>query len=427
MTPLAEELNTSLQNTVIGRCLSERGRHLFFPKGIVAQSAEASKKARRFNATMGMAYTHHRPILTNTLHRIIPSLPANQIVAYAPTAGIPELRNTWKELQKEKNPSLQDKHYSLPVVTGGITHALATMADLFLDPDDVVIVPDMFWGNYRLMFEQRYGARIRTYPFFSDQGTLNTSGLAQTLTEVRNKAIMVLNFPNNPTGYSPTREEAERIIHIIEEQANKGTDIIVITDDAYFGLFYEPDIFPQSLFAPLADRHPNILAIKADGVTKEDYAWGLRVGFLSLSSQGLEETHYQALEKKIMGAIRSNVSNLSNLSQYLMLQLFRDPQYASEKQEIHQNLESRYRKVRELLQEHTHSSLKALPFNSGYFMTFQCHSLSAERLRQALLQQEIGTISIQDQFLRVAFASIDHEDLAAIYEAIFQTAKDLCE
>ncbi len=57
MNPLAEELNQIIQsaNIHIFEMLSQVGKNLYFPKGILTQSAEAKEKAHKFNATIGMA------------------------------------------------------------------------------------------------------------------------------------------------------------------------------------------------------------------------------------------------------------------------------------------------------------------------------------------------------------------------------------
>ena len=57
--------------------------------------------------------------------------------------------------------------------------------------------------------------------------------------------------------------------------------VVVLIDDAYFGLVFEPGVYTQSIFTELSDRSPNLLAVKIDGATKEDYVWGFRVGFLT--------------------------------------------------------------------------------------------------------------------------------------------------
>ena len=65
------------------------------------------------------------------------------------------------------------------MVTCGITHAISMFADVWLDPGDVVILPDMMWGNYNMIFNVRKGARIRHYPLFTDRGGFNLDGLAK--------------------------------------------------------------------------------------------------------------------------------------------------------------------------------------------------------------------------------------------------------
>jgi len=148
------------------------------------------------------------------------------------------------------------------------------------------------------------------------------AGLEQLLREAgarRGKAICILNFPNNPTGYSLTLKEADNLVSMLISVAQDGTDILVITDDAYFGLQYEPNLLTESIFARLADAHPNILAVKADGPTKEDYVWSFRLGFVSFASKGLGAKEYDALEKKMLGVVRSSVSSSNGAGQQILL------------------------------------------------------------------------------------------------------------
>ncbi|MEJ7480414.1 aminotransferase class I/II-fold pyridoxal phosphate-dependent enzyme, partial [Staphylococcus pasteuri] len=84
------------------------------------------------------------------------------------------------------------------------------------------------------------------------------------------------NYPNNPTGYTPTKDEVAVIVDAIKSLAERGTNVIALIDDAYYGLFYE-DVYTQSLFTALTNLHlPNLLPIRLDGATKEFFAWGLR-------------------------------------------------------------------------------------------------------------------------------------------------------
>lgn len=428
MNTLAVELNKTLEETVIFRLLSDFGKRFYFPKGIVSQSAEARKYATRFNATIGMATLGGKPMHLNSLKELIPDLPPEQIFSYAPTPGNPQLRELWLDDMIRKNPSLAGQNTSLPLVVSGLTHGISVLADLFAGPGDCVLVPDMFWGNYRLIFEERNRASISTFPFYNPQAGLNIEGLKDALNRIAGgKVILMLNFPNNPTGYSPTEWEARALVQLLKEQARKGLNILCVSDDAYFGLFYEKETHKESLFASLASLHENILAVKVDGATKEELVWGFRVGFLTFASPNIKTVEYDALDRKVMGAVRASISNSNNLTQNLLLRAMQSPDHREEKKAALAILKERYLKVKEITERlSSGSKLEPLPFNSGYFMTFRFGGSSTEKLRKKLLmEQGIGTISIQDRYLRVAYSSVDLHHLEELFEIIFKTAEEL--
>ncbi|NOY09282.1 MAG: aminotransferase class I/II-fold pyridoxal phosphate-dependent enzyme [Spirochaetes bacterium] len=429
MNSLAELLNKTLQGTAAYDVLSELGRMLYFPRGIVAQSAEAKKLATKYNATVGMAYMDGTPMHLESIKRYIPELSNEEIFAYAPTAGVAGLREIWKDEMYRKNPSLKEKTVSLPVVTSGITNGIVISSDMFIDPGDTVVVPDMFWGNYRLIFEVRKKARIVTFPFFDSAGNLNTEAMEDTLSEKvkSKKIILILNFPNNPSGYSPVKEEAAKIVSLLNRVAASGKKLVVITDDAYFGLFYENEIYRESLFAELADLNDNILAVKVDGATKENLAWGFRIGFLTFAGKSLSKEHYDALVQKAMGAVRSSISSSSKVAQSLLLKAIKNNQYEEQKEQAFHILMERYLEVKSLMRDYKGNSvIKPLPFNSGYFMTFSVRNGKAEDLRRYLLTKRgIGTISVGTDYLRVAYSSIDKKNLKDLYTEILQASESI--
>ncbi len=425
MNELAVELNRALQGTVVEALLSDYGRRIYFPKGIVAQSAEAGKQAHRLNATIGIATREgqamHLPAIRDRFQGFSP----NEIFAYAPTAGSPALREAWKAEMLAKNPSLAGKLFSLPAVVAGLTHGISVTAELFTGPGDTILMPDLCWDNYRLIFEDRLQARIRTFAFFTPRGGLGVEALRAALEALgTGKVLLLLNFPNNPTGYSPGRDEARALLEVLAGRARAGQRILALFDDAYFGLFYEDSTYRQSLFAEAADLHENLLAVKVDGPTKENLVWGFRVGFLTFAAPGLAERQQEALSQKILGAIRASVSSSSQPAQSLLLAAMRDPGYQAQKQQAFEVLAARYRKARELA-AHAPAGLRPLPFNSGYFMTFELGQGVAERLRKALLEEGVGTIALGDRHLRVAYSSVDEDRLEELYSTIFQAARKL--
>jgi aspartate/methionine/tyrosine aminotransferase len=431
MNPLADELNTVLEGTIAGRLLSNLGRRFYFPKGIVAQSAEAKKSATTANGTIGMAYSGGKPLILSAIADNMASLTPEESVAYAPTAGIEKARTVWKELMIQKNPSLDPAQISLPVVTPGLTAGLSLTADMFISKGSSIITSDPCWDNYSLVYEVRRGAEIIPVPFVGSDGPgLDIEAISAAVRhQARSGTVRILfNFHNNPPGYSPTTDEEEALVRLVRETAESGVDILTICDDAYFGLFYEDNISPESLFVRFANLHERVLAIKIDGPIKEDYVWGLRMGFLTFGSKNLNQTHYDALVKKLMGAIRSSVSCANTSAQYLMLKAMEDPRTAGEKQTYRAMLQRRYNLVKDFINAHPdHPALRPLPFNSGYFMSFYC-GIDAEALRQELLTKHgIGVVSLGEHCMRVAFSSIDEDKIVGVYQQIYDTAAQLAK
>lgn len=426
LNPLAQELNEVLSGSAAERLLSDLGCRMYFPKGIIAQSAEAKKTAFVANGTIGMTVINGEVAILPSIQKSMSAFSPHEIVAYAPTAGNNELRKAWQDQMLVKNPLLKGKKISLPVVTPGLTAGISYIADLFIDNTRPLLASNPSWDNYALIVEARRGAQYHQFPMFLD-GKFDIASLERAVKDEAKRCgtvRLLLNFPQNPSGYSPTHSEVKEIVRIIRETAEEGYRLLVISDDAYFALNYENDIEGQSLFAYLADLHENVLAVKADGPTKEDFAWGFRCGFLTFGGKGMTDGQYDALVKKLMGVIRSSVSCSSTPTQSILIHEFKDALHEKEKAALKKTLEKRYRIVRSFVDSHNCKALEVLPFNSGYFMSFSTR-VDAEELRQRLLKKGVGVIAIDNKTLRVAFSSIDEEKIEAAYKAIYDTADEL--
>lgn len=434
MNPLAEELNNTIhsENANMVDMFSALGRELFFPKGILAQSAEAKAKAKQYNATIGMAREEGHAMYLPSVMASVSGLTPDEALNYAPVGGLPDLRTAWQQKILHDNLSLAGKPMSLPIVTSGLTHALSLCADLFCNPGDALVLPDKIWGNYRLTFCVRKHAQIVSYPFYDERGGFNVNGFRAALGNAcaaKKKVLVLLNFPNNPTGYTPTPTEAEGIADALIAAADAGTNVVAITDDAYFGLFYEPDVMEESLFTLLAGAHDRLLAVKGDAATKEVFVWGLRVGFLSFSIGGVaaDSPLYSALEKKVGGAIRSVISNCSALSQRVVLRALQSPDFYDERRAKRDVLCDRAREVKRVLADPKYAEVfEPYDFNSGYFMCVRLKHVPAEALRCHLLDRyRTGTIATAEQDLRIAFSCVEKGRIADLFETIYRAAKDL--
>jgi aspartate/methionine/tyrosine aminotransferase len=435
LNPLARELNEQLAASApeILAMLSPLGRRLYFPKGILSQSAEAKQKAHRFNATIGIATEKGHAMHLASVQSHLVGISPDDAFTYAAAAGRQSLRERWLEKQLEENPSQRGKVVGLPIVTSALTHGLSIVGDLFVEPGDVILLPDQLWGNYRLTYEVRLGARVVTYPFYAGGG-FNTAGFAEALAAEgrgREKLVVLLNFPNNPTGYMPTEAEGQALVAALLAQAERGTKLVVVLDDAYFGLFYHlggPSL-TESLFGRLANRHPNLLAIRLDGATKELFVWGLRCGFLSFGpgrAGGAREA-CAALEAKVKGAIRGAVSNSPQLSQTLVERALAASSVDAERKEKCEILRARAERVYEVVHAPRFRGYwHVYPFNSGYFMCLRLEGVEAERLRVHLLERhQTGLIATAKHDLRVAFSCLEVEQVEPLFDVVRQGIDEL--
>jgi len=435
LNPLAEGLNQRLAAAApeVLAMLSALGRRLYFPKGILSQSAEARQRGHRFNATIGIATEGGEPMHLASITRYLRDLDPAEAVNYAPPAGRPGLRERWWEKLLKENPSLGGKRCGLPIVTSAITHGLSLVGDLFVERGDVLVLPDKLWGNYRLTYEVRLGARIATYPFYAGSG-FDCEGFARALAEAaegREKIVVLLNFPNNPTGYAPTPSEGDAIVSALERQAERGTRVVAVLDDAYFGLFYHLGgaSMTESLFGRLANCHPNLLAVKLDGATKELFVWGLRCGFLTFGPGRADTADEVAaiLDAKVRGAIRGGISNVPQLSQALVEKALAASSLDEERKAKHETLRARAEKVYAVANApRFRESWNVYPFNSGYFMCVEVKGAEAEAVRLRLLDEYgIGVIATGPSDLRIAFSCLEVEDVEALFEALHKAIQEL--
>ncbi|MEC8192679.1 MAG: aminotransferase class I/II-fold pyridoxal phosphate-dependent enzyme [Myxococcota bacterium] len=402
----SEPLNRALQehHPAAHACLTPLGRRMFFPMGIPAQAAEA--KTAQVNATIGQ--------LTDGLGAAMPlpaiakgiqGVSANDGTLYAPQGGRPDLRMAWRA----RLEAVGGGPMSRPFCTVGLTHGLSLLGDLFVDADTDVLLPDPGWGNYGHIFDIKNAGRIVRYPVFED-GRFCEDAIAKALATVRTTAVVVLNFPGNPTGYTPTPDELEPWLDALRTSPKP---IVVICDDAYAGFVYEDGCAQRSPFHALNDVDPSrALIAKVDGATKELSFFGGRVGFVTFSADGPAA---DALEHKIKGLARANVSTAPSVAQAVVLDALNDPDLARQQRELLAHCRERYAVLRRCIDA---SPLECSPFNSGFFTLIRVPG-DPHALRKRLLDRGFGIVALpQHGAIRIAFSSTRSDDIPALIDAI---------
>jgi aspartate/methionine/tyrosine aminotransferase len=370
-----------------------------------------------------------RRALPPELRSAFGDLPAADLEAAfdaSPVAGLPEVRRRWREWQRHAAPAAVPS--SLPLVTVGLSHALSLVADLLGGEGRAVAVPNPFWGNYRQAFAVRTGAKVLTAPAYVD-GRYNPRALAEALSPLPlgEPAVALLNVPSNPGSYTPDGEERRATVESLLAEAER-RPLVVVCDDAYAGLVFEPEISRASMFWDLAGAHPNLAAVKIDGATKEFSFFGGRVGFLTFGVAP-DSAAAGALERKVGMLLRSAVGAPVAASQVVLLQALRRDGVAAEIEAVRLLLEGRYRALKAALARVDPRLLTVLPFNSGCFALVEIPEalgIDSETVRRHLLaRHDTGLISLAPRYLRIAHCSVDEAALPGLVRRLEQGVAEL--
>ncbi len=427
--PDAKVLNSVIEAEVpdLFRVLSPLGRRAFFPRDIPFQAGQA--RDTTYNGTIGIFTDGHgNAVPLPSMGKVVqlPKDEHNRAFLYSPVGGIPEVREAWRTWQRREQP--EELVTSLPVVTAGLAHGLALAADLFGGEGRHVAVPEPFWGNYRQTFGIRTGAKVVGAPSYAD-GRFRPEVFADALASAPEgePALVIVNFPSNPGGYCPTREERAEIRRSLIAVAEK-RPLVVICDDAYTGVVYDPEIPKASMFWELLGTHPRLFPVKVDGATKEYSFFGGRVGFLTFGFAP-DSAVGEALTSKTMGLVRAGIGSPGATSQIILLQALKSGKAAEEIAGVQAIADARYSALAPCLQALDPELLRPLPFNAGYFVLMELPEslgLSPDEIRLHLIaEHDTGVVAIKPNYLRLAICSVAAEQIPEMVRRVEKGVREL--
>ena len=407
---------------------SKLGENIILPQDVLIQSKETATVEGAINATIGIATINKKAMSLPSINKVLTELNNSEYLPYSPTPGLPKMRELWKEKILTDNPSINKDFLSLPMVTTGITQGIDIAANLFSQKGDALLLPNLFWQNYAQIYTIKLGNTIYKYNQFDENNEFSINNFKKTLYNIKeDKISLILNFPNNPTGYTPSDVELDSLVEVINifAQENPNKQIIIVSDDAYFGLFFEENHKTPTLSATykLAENE-NCLIVKLDGITKEFYSWGLRVGFITYYTKNNELR--KILLEKTQGYLRSTTSSPSNLSQQIAVRLLDNKQSLEEKEINDKIIEERYNELKQAIsKEQLDQLVRVLPFNSGYFFTIKLPSnINAHEFRLKFLNEyKYGVYSMDDEHIRIAFSCLDKELIPELINKFKQCIK----
>ena len=187
------------------------------------------------------------------------------VLAYAPSAGVPELLDAIREYYASIGASLTND--DILISTGG-SEALQMVMSAILDEGDEIIIPEPFYPNYST-FVTLTGASIRPITTRPEEGyRFAIRERVEACINEHTRAILFTN-PGNPTGTVMTADELKLIAEIAREN-----DLFLIGDEVYREFVYGGE--PLMSLLQLEGYDENVVVI--DSVSKRFSACGARIG-----------------------------------------------------------------------------------------------------------------------------------------------------
>lgn len=185
---------------------------------------------------------------------------------YTSNAGLMELRQEISNFIADKYQVKYDPANEILVTVGG-SEAIDLAMRVMLEPGDEVLIPQPSFVSYEPCAVMADGS-VRTIDLKAEnEFRLTAQELRENITE-RSK-ILVMPFPNNPTGAIMTREDLEAVAEVIIEK-----DLIVISDEIYSELTYGEKHVSIASLPGMSER-----TILLNGFSKAYAMTGWRLGY----------------------------------------------------------------------------------------------------------------------------------------------------
>ena len=309
---------------------------------------------------------------------------------YTSNAGLKELKiEICKYLDRKVN--VQYNYQDEVVVTVGGSEGIDIALRAMLDPGDEVLIPQPSYVSYLPCTILADGVPVAIPLQEKNEFKLTAEELEAAITP--KTKILIMPFPNNPTGSTMTKEDLEPIVELVKKY-----DLFVISDEIYSELSYGGEHVSIASFEGMKER-----TILINGFSKGFAMTGWRLGYACGPKEIIEQ-----MVKIHQFAIMCAPTN----SQYAAVEALRNCE-----DEVEEMREAYNQRRRFLMSEFKRIGLQCFePF--GAFYVFPCikeFGMTAEEFAMRFLEEEKVAVvpgtafgDCGEGFLRISYAySID--------------------
>ena len=371
---------------------------------VAAKAAEAIKiygKDNVVNATIGSLYNEEGELVAlKTVFDTYNNIPAVEKAKYAQSFnGNDNFRKAVYNWVCGDKVKLRHDVIATPGGSGAVSLAIADI----LDQGETLVLPDIAWGSYKLMASMN-NENCRFYSMF-DGDKFNLDSFVSTCRQVmekQGKVLAIINDPcHNPTGYSMTNEEWEKLIAAINRLSKKGP-FVLLDDIAYIDYSYNLNTC-RNYMANFNDIGENVMIIVAFSSSKTLTSYGLRCGAAVVLAKGEEAVNeFITLSEKSARALWSNIPNAA-MENFVLVTGEKHEEFMAEKQEYVELLKKR---SRAFVSEALDCGLDCYPYKEGFFVTVKVENKDIlAKYHQELMKNNIFAVAV-NKGIRVAICSL---------------------
>lgn len=318
---------------------------------------------------------------------------------YTSNAGLKELRiEIAKYLNRRCNVSY-DYNKEIMVTVGG-SEAIDLALRAMLDPGDEVLIPMPSFVSYLPCVTLADGVPVVIELKEEDEFKLTRQELLDSITE--KTKVLILPFPNNPTGAIMTREDLADIVDVIIEK-----DLFVITDEIYSELTYNGEHVTIASFPGMKER-----CVLINGFSKSYAMTGWRLGYAAAPALILQQ---------MLKIHQFAIMSAPTTSQYAAVEALRNGD-----KDVEEMREAYNQRRRFLIKALRDMGLEVFePFGAFYvFPSIKQFGMTSDEFAEKLLEEEKVAVvpgtafgACGEGFLRISYA-YSVEDLKKALEKI---------
>ena len=243
----------------------------------------------------------------------VPTLVVNELKKYAneksylPVEGLHRLRKIVADhYVNEESLNFTSKN----ILIGPGSKELMYILQMVLD--GTVIIPSPSWVSYEPQSIILNKKHIFLDTSYKSKWKITTSLLEEKCKKINGLKLLILNYPNNPTGLSYTKDELKSIANICKEN-----NTLILSDEIYSRLHHRNDHVSVSKFYPEG-------TIITSGLSKWCGAGGWRLGTMIIPDE------LEKIKQAIINVSSETFSCVSSPIQYASVVAYQDKKYIND-------------------------------------------------------------------------------------------------